>query len=208
MIANSSQDLCLPSSCDKLPSKTNKMELSHAYKKESDVPSLISLVALREGCFEMPSILKDASKSEVSTNDALLAILDGTDFLEMSSSSQHSLLQDSDSASRRTIGRLNSMIPIRKPERQPSWESLNGDEPSTTFHESSPSAKNAVFDVITSENYVTNRGSDLLCRSMSTPKDIALCKPKRKSSSENLTELPKLRRQARHSLDSLILTRW
>ncbi|KAL3935488.1 MAG: hypothetical protein SGBAC_008999 [Bacillariaceae sp.] len=182
------------------------MELSHAYKKESDVPSLISLVTLREGCFEMPSILKDASKSEVSTNDALLAILDGTDFLEMSSSSQHSLLQDSDSTSRRTIGRLNSMIPIRKPERQPSWESLNGDEPSITFHES-PSAKNAVFDVITSENNVTNRGSDLLRRSMSTPKDIALCKPKRKSSSENLTELPKLR-QARHSLDSLILTRW
>ncbi|CAJ1960754.1 unnamed protein product [Cylindrotheca closterium] len=196
MIVNSSQDLCFPSASSKLPSKTNKMELSQACKKEGGVPSLISMMVLRERCSGEPQTREETSKSNELDTSALLAVLDGIDLLDMSFTSQHSRFDDS--------SRVNSKVPLRKPERRLSWESLTGDEQSTSVHESS---SNAVFDVITSEQSPVRRGSNLLHRlSTSSQGDTALCKPTRKSSGDNLFALHK-RRQPRHSLGSFLSAR-
>jgi hypothetical protein len=160
------------------------MEHSHDCSKEADVPSLISMMVLREGCFRKPQTQEDTSKPKVLDTSALLAVLEGIDLRDMSSS-QHSRFQDSGSRVN------NSMVPLRKPERQLSWESLTGDEQYTPVHESSA---NAVFDEITpKQQSPVRRGSDLMhrVRHTSIAGDMALCKPTRKSSSENLVELPK-----------------
>ena len=214
-----------PQSSHSLPRKNTKMEYSSSdSKKAGGIPSLISMMAVQSIQTPSSSSSLSAQHKKMFDNTSLLAALD--DVLDIASSP--SRFDESPIQCRKTRGILNSMVPVRKPERLPSCESLTSEVgPRVPAHQQQQqqqvvSTANAVFDTIAPPLTSLNRGQSfdfalskptrksscenlvLLRRETSVPGDMALSKPSRKASCENLIELYRRSKERHSSYDTLI----